>query len=157
MANAPSCTARRSSTIVPSEDWALQPVHVDTWGGWVFVNPGADPEPLLQWLDPLPTLLGPFRLEDMRYRWRKRVVVPANWKTVIDAFIEGYHTPGTHPQVLRPFEGTEPSSRPALIDEYPRAPFAPTFTLPQPRGLEVRRAHRAGRAQPRLGRDDEST
>ena len=112
----------------PHEDWALQPVHVDTWGGWVFVNPSADPEPLMEWLDPLPTLLGPFRIEDMRYRWRKRVVVPANWKTVIDAFIEGYHTPGTHPQVLRPFEGTEPSSRPALIDEYPALDFAPTFT-----------------------------
>lgn len=113
----------------PDSDWSLQPVHVDTWGGWVFVNMSADPEPLLDWLDPLPSLLAPFRIEDMRYRWRKRVVVPANWKTVIDAFIEGYHTPGTHPQVLRPMEGIEPSARPAEISEFARAPYAPTFTF----------------------------
>jgi phenylpropionate dioxygenase-like ring-hydroxylating dioxygenase large terminal subunit len=113
----------------PESDWALAPVHVDTWGGFVFVNPGTDPEPLLQWLDPIPSLLGPFRLEDMRYRWRKRVVVPANWKTVVDAFIEGFHTPGTHPQTLRPTEGTDPSARPALIDEYEHAPFTPTYSF----------------------------
>jgi phenylpropionate dioxygenase-like ring-hydroxylating dioxygenase large terminal subunit len=113
----------------PDSEWALQPVHVDTWGGWVFVNPAPDPEPLLEWLDPLPTLLAPFRLHDMRYKWRKRVVVPANWKTVVDAFVEGYHTPGTHPQVLRPFEGLEPSARPAPVEEYAHAPFAPTFTF----------------------------
>lgn len=113
----------------PAEEWSLQPVHVDTWGGWVFVNMASEPEPLLDWLDPLPTLLAPFRLHDMRYRWRKRVVVPANWKTVVDAFIEGYHTPGTHPQVLRPWEGTDPSARPATVDEYPHAPFTPTFTF----------------------------
>ena len=46
-----------------------------------------DPQPLREWLDPIPSLLDPFRLEDMRYRWRKRVVVPANWKTVVDAFV----------------------------------------------------------------------
>ena len=112
----------------PASEWALQPVHVDTWGGWVFVNMAPDPEPLLDWLDPLPGLLAPFRLQDMRYRWRKRVVVPANWKTVIDAFIEGFHTPGTHPQVLRPWEGTEPSARPATVEEFKWAPFTPTFT-----------------------------
>lgn len=43
----------------------------------------------LEWLDPLPTGLARFRLQDMRYRWRKRTFLPANWKTVIDAFIEG--------------------------------------------------------------------
>jgi hypothetical protein len=65
----------------------------------------------------------------MRYSWRKRVMVPANWKTVIDAFIEGYHTPGTHPQVLRPYEGLQPSARPAPVEEYQFAPFTPTFPL----------------------------
>jgi phenylpropionate dioxygenase-like ring-hydroxylating dioxygenase large terminal subunit len=113
----------------PASEWALQPVHLDTWGGWVFVNMASDPPPLLEWLDPLPGLLAPFRLEDMRYRWCKSVVVPANWKTVVDAFIEGYHTPGTHPQVLRPFEGVDPSARPAPIEEFAHAPFAPTFSL----------------------------
>jgi len=75
---------------------------VDTWGGWVFVNMSPDPEPLLDYLDPLPERLQGFGLEDMRYVWHKRFVLRANWKTAIDAFIEAYHVAGTHPQFLRP-------------------------------------------------------
>ena len=64
------------------------------WGGWVFVSMTGNPRDLLEWLDPLPTALARFRMQDMRYRWRKRTFLPANRKTVIDAFIEGYHTRG---------------------------------------------------------------
>jgi phenylpropionate dioxygenase-like ring-hydroxylating dioxygenase large terminal subunit len=111
----------------PDEEWGLHPVHLDTWGGWVFVSMAADPEPLLDWLDPLPTALEPFRLQDMRFRWRKRTYLPANWKTVIDAFIEGYHTPGTHPQTMRYVDGLRPSARPAMPEEFAHAPFTPTI------------------------------
>ena len=38
-------------------EWPLRPVQVDTWGGFVFVNMDLDAEPLLEFLDPLPTLL----------------------------------------------------------------------------------------------------
>ena len=47
---------------------ALAPVRVETWGGFVFVNLDRDAEPLLDYLDPLPTLLGPYHLEQMRLR-----------------------------------------------------------------------------------------
>lgn len=110
----------------PDEEWNLKPVHVDTWGGWIFVSMADDPQPLLEWLDPLPAALKPFRLEDMRYRWRKRTYLPANWKTVIDAFVEGYHTPGTHPQTMRYVEGLRPSARPAEPEEFSHAPFTPS-------------------------------
>lgn len=76
---------------------------VDTWAGWVFVNMAPDPEPLLEWLSPLPESLAPFQIERMRFRWYKGAVMPTNWKTVIDAFVEGYHTGATHPQNLRRF------------------------------------------------------
>lgn len=112
----------------PKEQWGLRPVAVDTWGGWVFVSMSTNPPDLLEWLDPLPTALAPFRLQDMRYRWRKRTFLPANWKTVVDAFIEGYHTPGTHPQTLRSAEGPRPSAAPAAPQEYVYAPYTPTIT-----------------------------
>jgi Rieske 2Fe-2S family protein len=124
-----------SSTFVPCRDefpdrpegeWGLQPVHVGTWGGWVFVSMAEDPEPLLEWLDPLPTALAPFRLEDMRFRWRKRTNLPANWKVLLDAFIEGYHAAGTHPQVLRHGDGVYPSHAPATVEEYASAPYNPS-------------------------------
>lgn len=111
----------------PREQWGLRPVSVGTWGGWVFVSMADDPPDLLEWLDPLPTALAPFRLQDMRFRWRKRTTLPANYKTVIDAFIEGYHTPGTHPQTLRTAQTPRPSTEPAQPQEYAYAPYTPTI------------------------------
>ncbi len=44
----------------------------------------------------------------MRIAWYKSVVLPANWKTALDAFIESWHVPGTHPQLLRPDKRSTP-------------------------------------------------
>ncbi|TRW76751.1 aromatic ring-hydroxylating dioxygenase subunit alpha [Mycolicibacterium sp. 018/SC-01/001] len=111
----------------PRDEWALTEVAVGTWGGWIFVSMADEPPDLLEWLDPLPTALAPFRLQDMRYRWRKRTNLAANYKTVIDAFIEGYHTPGTHPQTMRPYQGPRPSAEPAPPQEFAYAPYTPTM------------------------------
>ncbi len=112
----------------PREQWALRQVSVDTWGGWVFITMAENPPKLLDWLDPLPTALAPFRLEDMRFRWRKRTRLAANYKTVIDAFIEGYHAPGTHPQTVRADQGVRASTAPAEPQEFVFAPYTPTTT-----------------------------
>ncbi len=82
------------------DDLALVPVRVETWGGFVFVNLDADAEPLLDYLDPLPTLLGPYHLEQMRLRASLSTIIDANWKAVVDAFNEGYHVQGLHRQIL---------------------------------------------------------
>ena len=82
------------------DDLALAPVRVETWGGFVFVNLDADAEPLLDYLDPLPTLLGPYHLEQMRLRASLSTIIDANWKAVVDAFNEGYHVQGLHRQIL---------------------------------------------------------
>jgi phenylpropionate dioxygenase-like ring-hydroxylating dioxygenase large terminal subunit len=78
----------------------LAPVRVACWGGFVFVNMDAEAEPLLEFLDPLPTLLAPYRLHEMRFRSYLTTILPANWKAVIDAFNEGYHVQGAHAQIL---------------------------------------------------------
>ena len=82
------------------DDIRLGPVRCDAWGGFVFVNMDLDAAPLLEFLDPIPKLLGPYRLEEMRFRSYQSVVLPANWKAVMDAFNEGYHVQGAHPQIL---------------------------------------------------------
>ena len=81
-------------------DLRLGTVRTDTWGGFVFVNMDPDAEPLLEFLDPIPKLLGPYRLDEMRFRSYQTLVLPANWKAVLDAFNEGYHVQGAHPQIL---------------------------------------------------------
>jgi phenylpropionate dioxygenase-like ring-hydroxylating dioxygenase large terminal subunit len=82
------------------EGLCLPPVRAECWGGFVFVNLDPNAPPLLEYLDPLPALLGPYHLETMRFRAYQSTVLPANWKVVVDAFNEAYHVQGTHPQIL---------------------------------------------------------
>jgi len=82
------------------DDLVLRPVRVETWGGFVFVNLDADAAPLLDFLDPLPALLAPYRMDEMRLRAALTTIIDANWKAVVDAFNEGYHVQGLHRQIL---------------------------------------------------------
>jgi len=82
------------------QDLCLSPVQVEQWGGFVWVCPDRGAPPLLEYLDPLPALLDPYHLDRMRIRSYLSTVLPANWKVVVDAFNEGYHVQGTHPQIL---------------------------------------------------------
>jgi glycine betaine catabolism A len=81
-------------------DLGLGTVRAEVWGGFVFVSLDPDAPPLLEFLDPLPALLRAYRFEDLRFRAYLTTVVPANWKAVVDAFNEGYHVQGLHPQIL---------------------------------------------------------
>ena len=82
------------------DDTRLGPVKVDTWGGWVWINMDPDCEPLRDYLEPAATLLDPYQLENMRYRWRKWIIFDCNWKVALEAFNETYHVPGTHPEFM---------------------------------------------------------
>jgi len=92
----------------PPEELCLPECQVATWGGWVFVNMDPNAEPLEHYLDPIPERLDGFKLEDMKIAWYKSVILPANWKTSLDAFIESWHVPGTHPQLTRADKRTGP-------------------------------------------------
>ena len=77
----------------------LPQARVDTWGGCVWVNLDNDARPLLEMLDPMPSLLDPLGIDRMRVAWWKSVVLDANWKLGMEAFIEGYHVMASHPQL----------------------------------------------------------
>jgi phenylpropionate dioxygenase-like ring-hydroxylating dioxygenase large terminal subunit len=102
----------KATFITDAEDWkgcpdfdetntSLVEVKCDTWAGFVWINMDPDCEPLLQFLDPLPTNLDAFEFENCRLQAYWTLRVPANWKVVLGAFVEGYHSTGTHPQMLR--------------------------------------------------------
>ena len=82
------------------DDICLGQVRVETWAGFVWICLDVTAPSLLEYLDPLPTLLAPYRLDRMRIRAYLSTILPANWKVVVDAFNEGYHVQGTHPQIL---------------------------------------------------------
>lgn len=81
------------------EELCLGQARVELWGACVWINLDPDAPPLLEAIDPLPSLLDPLCVGDMRVRWWKAVVLQANWKLAQEAFMEGYHVPQTHPQL----------------------------------------------------------
>jgi phenylpropionate dioxygenase-like ring-hydroxylating dioxygenase large terminal subunit len=87
---------------VTDDKTRLPQVQVDTWGGWIWLNMDPECRPLREWLEPAATLLDPFQLENMRFRWRRWLVFDCNWKTALEAFMETYHVPYTHPE-FKPF------------------------------------------------------
>ena len=82
------------------ENTRLGPVQCDTWGGWVWINMDPEAGSLRDYLEPAASLLDPYQLQNMRYRWRKWVKFDCNWKVALEAFNETYHVPGTHPEFM---------------------------------------------------------
>lgn len=83
------------------DELGLVKVQVDTFDGWVFINFDPDAEPLADFLGPdITTHLGAW---PRTHAWKAghiAKVLPCNWKLALEAFLEGYHTVGTHPQIL---------------------------------------------------------
>jgi choline monooxygenase len=82
-----------------TEGLGLLPVAVDTWGPWVFANPAADAAPLAEHLGELPDLVARagLDLDSLRFRERAEWTVEANWKIVVENFLECYHCSVAHP------------------------------------------------------------
>lgn len=115
-------------------DLRIPAIRAQTWGGFVFLNFDPDAEPLLDFLAPLPELLAPYHLEQMRLRSVLTTVLPANWKAAVDAFNEAYHVQGAHHQIL-PFTD-DMSIRYELLGKhahYGRLPGARRVLRPSPR------------------------
>jgi phenylpropionate dioxygenase-like ring-hydroxylating dioxygenase large terminal subunit len=99
----------KTAHVVDRHDWkecltdeeaSLEPVHVDSWGGFVFINMSEDPLSLKEFLGPLRERCERFEFEKLRFKWYKTIVVPTNWKVALEAFDESYHVQTTHPQLL---------------------------------------------------------
>jgi phenylpropionate dioxygenase-like ring-hydroxylating dioxygenase large terminal subunit len=79
----------------------LPGAKVATWGGFVFINPDPDAMSLEEYLGPV--MLGHYKKFKLQNRYKSAHVrreMNANWKVVMEAFMEGYHVIGTHPQLM---------------------------------------------------------
>jgi choline monooxygenase len=75
---------------------ALAPVSVEEWGPFVFANPDPAAAPLVDTLGDLPARIG-LDLERLRFHDRSEWTVEANWKVVVENFLECYHCAVAHP------------------------------------------------------------
>jgi phenylpropionate dioxygenase-like ring-hydroxylating dioxygenase large terminal subunit len=87
--------------LLDDQDLSLRPVKLETFGGFVFINLDPASLPLAAFLGEAAKILAPFELEKMRFRWRKWLIMPSNWKIALEAFNEGYHVSITHHQLAQ--------------------------------------------------------
>jgi phenylpropionate dioxygenase-like ring-hydroxylating dioxygenase large terminal subunit len=82
------------------EDLGLIQVPVECFAGFVFINPDPDAGPLADFLGEVLDLLTPYRMDEMvSVGMHVREEIDCNWKVVMDAFQEGYHVQGVHPEL----------------------------------------------------------
>lgn len=83
------------------DELGLIEVPVDTFAGFVFLNPDRDAKPLREMLGEAVELLAPYRIDEMiPHGFNVREAIDCNWKVIMDAFQEGYHIQGVHPELV---------------------------------------------------------
>jgi phenylpropionate dioxygenase-like ring-hydroxylating dioxygenase large terminal subunit len=86
---------------VSREGYRLPEAKVGRWGGFIFVHPEPDNAPPLERvLGVLPEHFKHWKPEDRFTFVRVRKRIRANWKTVMEAFLESYHVVETHSDSL---------------------------------------------------------
>jgi len=83
------------------DDYPLFPVHVDRWGFLIFVHLGEDPPLLETQLGELPERFAAYDLEAWIPALEKEFIFEANNKLVAENFMEYYHLPWVHPELIK--------------------------------------------------------
>ncbi|WP_067889308.1 aromatic ring-hydroxylating oxygenase subunit alpha [Nocardia vaccinii] len=111
---------------IDKDQHSLLPIPVGTFAGFIFLNPDPNAEPLEQFIGAeVARLLAPYHLDEMVTVMNVREPLDCNWKVVMDAFQEGYHISGIHPQLLRVIEIDPTTSRYLFFENHSvaMAPF----------------------------------
>lgn len=85
------------------ESVCLQPVLVEAWGPWIFVNLNATAQPIRSVYGDIDDEIrsAGFNLNKMRLVERRDYLIDCNWKVYVDNYLEGYHLPIAHPGLFR--------------------------------------------------------
>ena len=115
----------------------LPEAKVARWGGYIFVREHDEGPGIEDYLAPLPEHFKRWKHEECTTAIWVGKVVPANWKAVMEAFMEAWHTPVTHPQIM-PFTGDANTSYNIYGDHVNVAftPFAVISPHIDPKGKE---------------------
>ncbi|MCX7864347.1 MAG: aromatic ring-hydroxylating dioxygenase subunit alpha [Novosphingobium sp.] len=90
------------------EQLGLIRVPVECFAGFIFLNPDPDAPPLAEFLGEAGELLAAYRCEEMvAHGFNVRETIACNWKVVMDAFQEGYHIQGVHPELIAAMDETK--------------------------------------------------
>ena len=84
----------------PKEKFSLVPVHLEEWGGFIFLNLAERPaQSLREQVGPVAERLSRYPLEEMRRGAQLVYDVRANWKILVENYNECYHCGPVHPEL----------------------------------------------------------
>jgi phenylpropionate dioxygenase-like ring-hydroxylating dioxygenase large terminal subunit len=81
-------------------EFDLPECRVDTWAGFVFINPDPGAGPLADFIGELADHFAGWDLGQRYVQAHVAKVIRANWKVAQEAFCEAFHVNATHPQIL---------------------------------------------------------
>lgn len=116
----------------------LQEVALDVWGGFVFINLDREPEWSLQeYLAPLGDDLTEY-IGDNQWTWSFgwKSSVKANWKSPVDAQVEGYHITHGHRRTIAR-NVTAETTRPYILENSIGVPGGLYLFRPEKLGVQT--------------------
>ena len=78
----------------------LVPCRVELWAGCAFINFDDNAPGLIESLGPVAERMNARNVDELKMEWWYATELPTNWKLAMEAFMEGYHTMRTHPQLF---------------------------------------------------------
>lgn len=80
-------------------DYSMYNVKVETWGPFVFVNCDEKADSLMSYLGELPQIIedGGLDINALKFHSRDEWNARANWKIMLENYLECYHCPVAHP------------------------------------------------------------
>lgn len=82
----------------------LPSIEVEVWQGLVFARIESGEPSLTELLDGINERLGDRKLGELLYHSRISYQVKCNWKVYVDNYLEGYHVPIVHPELVKLYD-----------------------------------------------------
>jgi phenylpropionate dioxygenase-like ring-hydroxylating dioxygenase large terminal subunit len=83
------------------DQFSLQRLSAEVWGGWLWLSGSADASPLAEGLGPVPDRVRRYPLATLVLGERLTYRVRANWKVIAENYNECYHCGPVHPELSR--------------------------------------------------------
>jgi phenylpropionate dioxygenase-like ring-hydroxylating dioxygenase large terminal subunit len=95
----------------------LLPVRTAVWRDIVFVNLSGEAPPFQEFIRPLDERLAPWTASELRPLSSDEYEIQANWKLAAENFLDNYHLPVVHSQLVGGFSGALKTEDVEVADE----------------------------------------
>lgn len=88
-------------------DFGLVPIRIEVWESLIFANLDNDAKSLAYYIDGIAERIAPINLSKYQFHSRLKYEVNCNWKVYVDNYLEGYHVPIVHPELMKLYDFNE--------------------------------------------------